>query len=148
MKWAKRDTAFVSRADSPSISSVSTARDSTRVEGRESTTHDIEFNSTPALGLADAKTTKEIFDIRMKHDHDQPELHRHLEHRHDTELPKGRDRVRNTYDESIRQYLHTTYRFGDYVIKYCQVPTSETQKKLYEETIKPEHSADILHKWL
>lgn len=29
-------------------------------------THDIEFNGTPALDLADAKTTKEIIHLRIK----------------------------------------------------------------------------------
>ena len=40
------------------------------------------------------------------------------------------------------------YRFGDYVMKYCLVPSSETQKKLYDELIKPEDGSDILHRWL
>lgn len=117
-------------------------------EGEGLTTHDIEFNSTPALDLADAKTTKEIVNLRMKHGDNQPELYRHLECRHDTELQKGRDRIHNTHLESTRQYSQTAYRFGDYVIKYCLVPTGETQKKLYEETIKPEDGDDILHRWL
>lgn len=117
-------------------------------EGEGLTTHDIEFNSTAALDLADAKTTKEIVDLRMKHGNNQPELYRHLECRHDTELQKGRDRIHNTHLESTRQYSQTPYRFGDYVIKYCLVPTGETQKKLYNETIKPEDGDDILHRWL
>jgi hypothetical protein len=56
--------------------------------------------------------------------------------------------VRNTHLESTRQYSQTAYRFGDYVAKYCLVPNSETQRKLYEETVKPEHGDEILHKWL
>ncbi len=117
-------------------------------EGEGLTTHDIEFNSTPALDLADAKTTKEIVDLRMKHGDNQPELYRHLECRHDIELQKGRDRIHNTHMESTRQYSQTTYRFGDYVINFCLVPTGETQKKLYNETIKPDDGDDILHRWL
>lgn len=35
--------------------------------GKDVPTHDIEFNSTPALDLADAKTTKEIIDLRIKY---------------------------------------------------------------------------------
>jgi hypothetical protein len=33
-------------------------------------------------------------------------------------------------------------------MKYCLVPNSETQRKLYEETVKPEDGSDILHCWL
>jgi hypothetical protein len=113
------------------------------------TSQDIEFNSTPALDLADAKTTKEIIDLRINYGGDQKELYKRLEARPDTDLQKFRDSVRNTHLESTRQYSQTAYRFGDYVAKYCLVPSSETQKKLYEETVKPqEHDSDILSKWL
>ena len=112
------------------------------------TSQDIEFNSTPAIDLADAKTTKEIIDLRMKYGGDKKELYKRLEARPDTDLQKFRDTVRNTHMESTRQYSQTAYRFGDYVAKYCLVPNSETQKKLYEETVKPEDSSDILSKWL
>jgi hypothetical protein len=33
-------------------------------------------------------------------------------------------------------------------MKYCFVPNSETQRKLYDETVRPEDSSDILHRWL
>ncbi|KAL8635349.1 MAG: hypothetical protein Q9228_007148 [Teloschistes exilis] len=111
-------------------------------------TQDIEFNSTPALDLADAKTTREIIDLRIKYGNNQPELYKQLEARKDTELQKYRDTVRNTHLESTRQYSQTAYRFGDYVAKYCLVPSSETQKKLYEETVKPADGSDILSRWL
>ncbi|KAG7001437.1 hypothetical protein G7Y79_00031g065520 [Physcia stellaris] len=117
--------------------------------GKDVPTHDIEFNSTPALDLADAKTTKEIIDLRIKYGGNQPELYKRLDARDDTQLQKARDTVRNTHLESTRQYSQTAYRFGDYVAKYCLVPSSETQKKLYDETVKPEeHESDILSKWL
>ena len=116
--------------------------------GKDIPTHDIEFNSTPALDLADAKTTREIIDLRINYGTDQTELYKHLEARPDTDLQKARDKVRNTHVESIRQYSQTAYRYGDYVVKYCIVPSSETQKKLYEETVKPEDGSDILHRWL
>lgn len=67
--------------------------------GKDFDTQDIEFNSTAALDLADAKTTKEIIDLRMKYGGDQPELYKHLEARKDTDLQKGRDKVRNTHLE-------------------------------------------------
>ena len=117
-------------------------------EGKDVPTHDIEFNSTPALDLADAKTTKEIIDLRIKYGNNQPELYKHLDARKDTALQKARDQVRNTHLESTRQYSQTAYRYGDYVIKYCLVPNSETQKKLYDETVKPDDGSDILHRWL
>ena len=113
------------------------------------TSQDIEFNSTPALDLADAKTTKEIIGLRINYGNDQKELYKHLEARPDTDLQKFRDSVRNTHLESTRQYSQTAYRFGDYVAKYCLVPSSATQKKLYEETVKPDSDpSDILHLWL
>ncbi|KAL8747736.1 MAG: hypothetical protein Q9190_000435 [Brigantiaea leucoxantha] len=117
--------------------------------GADTPTQDIEFNSTPAIDLADAKTTREIIDLRIKYGHDRSELYKHLESRPDTTLQKFRDTVRNTHLESTRQYSQTAYRFGEFVAKYCLVPSSETQKKLYEETVKPEqHDSDILSKWL
>ena len=111
-------------------------------------TQDIEFNSTPALDLADAKTTKEIIGLRIKYGGDPKELYKHLEQRDDTELQKARDLVRNTHLGSTRQYSQTAYRFGDYVVKYTLIPESETQKKMYEQTVRPEDGDDILHRWL
>jgi hypothetical protein len=111
-------------------------------------TQDIEFNSTPALDLATAKVTREIIDLRIKYGHDQEELRRQLEKRDDTELQTARDKVRNTHLSSTRQYSQTAYRFGDYVMKYCLVPSSDTQRRLYEETVRPEDGSDILHRWL
>jgi len=34
------------------------------------------------------------------------------------------------------------------VCKYALVPNSETQKKLWDETIRPDDGEDILHRWL
>ncbi|KAH7061455.1 catalase-like domain-containing protein [Macrophomina phaseolina] len=116
--------------------------------GAGTPTQDIEFNSTPVIDLADAKTTREIIDLRIKYGNSQPELYKHLEARNDTDLQKARDAVRNTHLESTRQYSQTAYRFGDYVMKYCLVPSSETQRKLYDETVKPTDGSDILHRWL
>ncbi|KAL9084190.1 MAG: hypothetical protein Q9165_008176 [Trypethelium subeluteriae] len=116
--------------------------------GKDIPTQDIEFNSTPAIDLANAKVTREIIGLRIAHGNDKAKLYEELEKRDDTELQKARDGVRNTHLESTRQYSQTAYRFGDYVIKYCLVPSSETQRKLYEETVRPEHGSDILHRWL
>ncbi|KAF2233786.1 heme-dependent catalase [Viridothelium virens] len=116
--------------------------------GKDFPTQDIEFNSTPALDLANAKVTREIIGLRIAHGNDKAKLYEELEKRDDTELQQARDGVRNTHLESTRQYSQTAYRFGDYVIKYCLVPSSETQRKLYEETVRPEHGSDILHRWL
>lgn len=116
--------------------------------GKEFPTQDIEFNSTPALDLATAKVTREIIDLRIKYGGDPKVLQEHLAKRDDTELQRGRDQVRQTHLESTRQYSQVAYRFGDYVMKYCLVPSSETQTKLYDEVIKPEDGSDILHRWL
>ena len=51
--------------------------------------------------------------------------------------------------QSTRQYSQSAYRFGDYVVKYSLVPSSETQKRLEEETVKPDsHPDHILRDWL
>jgi len=117
--------------------------------GKDFPTQDIEFNSTPALDLANAKVTKEIIGLRMQHGLHGKAIEDAVAKRDDVALQMGRYQVRNTHLESTRQYSQTAYRFGDYVIKYCLVPSSETQKKLFDETIKPdEQESDILHKWL
>ncbi|KAF2227296.1 catalase-like domain-containing protein [Elsinoe ampelina] len=116
--------------------------------GADLPTQDIEFNSTPALDLADAKTTKEIIALRIAHGANQSELYKHLEARPDTDLQKGRDKVHNTHLSSTRQYSQTAYRFGDYVIKYCLVPSTPTQQKMFSETVRPDHTDDVLHHWL
>lgn len=117
-------------------------------DGKEFPTQDIEFNSTPALDLATAKVTREIIDLRIAHGAEPDVLQKKLAERDDTELQTARDKVRVTHLESTRQYSQTPYRFGDYVIKYTLVPSSETQKKLYDETVRPEDGSDILHRWL
>ncbi|PIA92542.1 hypothetical protein CB0940_05119 [Cercospora beticola] len=114
-------------------------------------TQDIEFNSTPAIELADAKTTREIFDIRMGLGTllETKEMIQELEKRSDTELQKARFQVPNPHLASLRQYSQTAYRFGDYVFKYCLVPNTETQTKLADQMIKPEaHESDQHHRWL
>ena len=50
------------------------------------TSQDIEFNSTPALDLADAKTTKEIIGLRINYGGDKKEMYKQLEARPDTDL--------------------------------------------------------------
>lgn len=113
------------------------------------TAHDIEFNSTAAIDLADAKTTREIIDLRIEYGHDKTELYKRLESRKDTDLQKARDQVPNTHLEATRQYSQSAYRFGDYVAKYSLVPNTETQRRLYDETVKPDqHDPDILSQWL
>ena len=53
-------------------------------DGKDYPTQDIEFNSTPALDLANAKTTREIVDLRIKYGSNQLELYKHLDARDDT----------------------------------------------------------------
>lgn len=67
--------------------------------GKEYPTQDIEFNSAPAIELADAKTTKEIFELRIKYGDNQKELYKHLEARKDADLQKARDQVPNKHLE-------------------------------------------------
>ncbi|KAI9753252.1 MAG: cell division control protein [Chaenotheca gracillima] len=117
-------------------------------EGQGIPTQDFEFNSTPALDLADAKTTREIIDLRIKYGSNQPELYKHLEARKDTELQKARDSVHNTHMESIRYYSQTAYRFGDYIAKFALVPAGETQKRLYDEVVSKSDPSDILSEWM
>lgn len=117
-------------------------------DGQAFPTQDIEFNSTPALDLADARTTRDILGLRMKCGSNQSEYHRHLESRHDTELQKARDAVRNIHLVSTRWYSQTAYRFGDYIMKYSLIPSTEIQQKLGEKQVGPEDEDDVLHRWL
>lgn len=109
-------------------------------------TQDIEFNSTPAIELADAKTTKEILQLRLAHGSDPQELYRKYEERSDTELQKARDQVPNTPLQSIKWYSQTAYRFGDYVVKYRLVPATETQEAEggKKESISESSEPDVL----
>lgn len=117
--------------------------------GKDLPTHDIEFNSAPALELADAKTTREIMGLRIKYHDDPAELQRYLSIRKDAELQKARDKIHNTHLSSHRHYSQTPYRFGDYVIKYSLTPSTETQKKQYSETVNfNQHANDVLSDWL
>lgn len=64
-------------------------------------------------------------------------------------MQKARDQVRDTHLEPIRYYSQTAFRFGEYVAKFALIPSSDTQKKLFEETVKPdEHDSQILSTWL
>lgn len=117
--------------------------------GKDVPTQDFEFNSTPAIELATARVTREIFDIRMKVGDDMDAMNKELEARDDTELQKARFKVRNSHLASFRQYSQSAYRFGDYVMKYSLVPNTTTQENLYNDEVKPdEHESDILHRWL
>lgn len=113
-------------------------------------TQDIEFNSAPAIELADAKTTREIFDLRMRYGDDPEELQRRLSRRADADLQKARDAIPVTHLESMRLYSQTAYRFGDYVFKYSLSPSTQTQQSLGRETIErnDDRGPDILHRWL
>ncbi|KAM0327442.1 hypothetical protein ACHAQA_005730 [Verticillium albo-atrum] len=97
--------------------------------------------------LADAKTTKEIIDLRMKYGADPVELDKHIGARDDKELQRARTQVWNTHLESTRFYSQTAYRFGDYVVKYNLVPSSEVQKKRAKESVDG-HPDGVLHEWL
>lgn len=43
--------------------------------GRDYSTQGIEFNSTPAFELADAKPTREVLGIRLMYDNDKAEMY-------------------------------------------------------------------------
>lgn len=67
--------------------------------GKDCPTQDIEFNSAPAIELADARTTREIFELRLKYGDDKKELYKHYEARKDANLQKARDQVPNKHLE-------------------------------------------------
>lgn len=51
--------------------------------------------------------------------------------------------------QSIRFYSQTAYRYGSFVVKYCLVPSTETQRKQYEQNVnRDQHPNDILSEWL
>lgn len=104
--------------------------------GADLATQDIEFSSTPAIELADAKTTREIFSLRCAHaGDDQANLDRELEKRSDTDLQKARDQVPNTPLQGLTWHGQTAYRFGNWMCKYRLVPESEEQKRAAGEEL-------------
>lgn len=115
--------------------------------GRDLPTQDIEFNSTPAIDLADAKTTREIFDLRLEHGVDTPELKAELRKRDDAELQLGRYNLPLTHLAAVRQYSQTAFRFGEYVMKFAIEPASEAQAAVASKEVGPEDEEDTLHKW-
>lgn len=120
-------------------------------DGKNIPTHDIEFNSAPVIDLKDAKTTREIVELRLKHGYPakRDTLYQALDKRPDGELQKARDNLKNTHLESTRFYSQTAYRFGDYVVKYSLIPDTDTQRQLAEETVNPDqHPSSILSEWL
>lgn len=100
-------------------------------------TQDIEFNSTPALGQADAKTTREIIDLRIKYGNNQLELYKHLEQSPDTDLQKYKG-YRSQHSPGVHQaVLIDCISLWRFYRKVLLGPNTETQRKLYEETVKP-----------
>ncbi|KAF2184483.1 hypothetical protein K469DRAFT_739491 [Zopfia rhizophila CBS 207.26] len=92
----------------------------------------------PALDLADAKTTREIIDLKFKYGGHQTELYKHLKTKRNIDLHKARDQVCNTHLEATRQYSQTA----------CLLGIIETRRRLYDETVRLEDGDDILHRWL
>jgi hypothetical protein len=117
--------------------------------GKDTPTQDFEFNNTPAIELANAKVTREIFDIRLKVGDDKDAMDRELEARDDTDLQKARFKVPNKHLATYRQYSQSAFRFGDYVFKFSIVPSAETQLLLGDKSVQPDRDGeDLLHKWL
>ncbi|OCK83653.1 hypothetical protein K432DRAFT_466279, partial [Lepidopterella palustris CBS 459.81] len=65
-------------------------------------------------------------------------------------LQKARDSVRNTHLQSTRQYSQNAYIFGNCIMKYSLLPSTATQRELYNETVKLDDEGGdyLLHRWL
>lgn len=111
--------------------------------GKDFPTQDIEFNSTPAIDLADAKTTKEILCLRLKSGYNTKEQGSKIEERSDKQLQQARNQVLNQHLESITLYSQTAY----YVVKYRLVPDTPAQQKRREEVVDTQPDG-VLHEWL
>jgi len=111
-------------------------------------THDIEFNSAPAIELRDAKTCAQIFGLRTKHGDDQAALDADLRKRDDYELQDARNHIPNKHVAVLRQYSQSALRHGDFIAKYSLVPSSETLKSFNTSKVQQEHSAHVLREWL
>lgn len=115
--------------------------------GKDYDTQDVEFNSTPAIDLADAKTTKEIVDLRIRYRDDREGHDKAICARTDAALQQAREQVPNKRLECTTFYGQTAYRYGDYVMKYRIVPVSEGQKKRDGDRVNGQEDG-ILHEWL
>lgn len=118
-----------------------------RQDGKDPKTHDMEFNSAPAIELGSAKVCKEIIGLRLEHGHDPNALDNALKQRDDYEVQDARNHLPNVNLVSHRQYSQSAFRFGDYVAKFALVPTSQAQKDSQKEVSK-EDGPHVLKKWL
>lgn len=107
-------------------------------------TLNIEFNSTPAIELADARTKQRGLGyspvVRRQQARDVQALS-------PIELQLSRDKVANKHPESMRWHSQSTRHFGDDIMKYTLVPSTVTQRKQAEQAVKQEDSNGILHRW-
>lgn len=109
-----------------------------RQDGKDPRTQDLEFNNAPAIELGNARVTRDIIGLRLKHSDDASALQAELKKRDDYAVQKARDEIPNTPLVAHRQYSQAAMRFGDYVAKLALVPVGDTQKALEAKELPEE----------
>lgn len=120
-----------------------------RQDNRDPETQDFEFNSAPALELGNARTCRDIIALRLKHGGDNQGLDADLKKRDDYKVQNARNVAPNVHLIAQRQYSQSAIRYGDYVVKYRLLPTSDAQKALANKTVsESDKGTTVLKDWL
>lgn len=120
-----------------------------RKDTKDPETQDFEFNSSPFLELGNARTCRDIIALRLLHGSDSKGLDEDLKKRDDYKVQNARNVAPNNHLAAQRQYSQSAIRYGDYVVKYRLLPTSDAQKALANKEVgENDHGNTVLKDWL
>lgn len=120
-----------------------------RKDMKDPETQDFEFNSCAFLELGNARTCRDIIALRLLHGADGKGLDADLRKRDDFKIQNARNVAPNVHLAAQRQYSQAAIRYGDHVVKYRILPTSDAQKALADKTVGDHDKGTTVHRdWL
>ncbi|TKY84982.1 hypothetical protein EX895_006062 [Sporisorium graminicola] len=120
-----------------------------RQDMKDPETQDFEFNSCAFLELGNARTCRDVIALRLLHGADNQALDADLKKRPDYKVQNARNVAPNVHLAAQRQYSQAAIRYGDHVVKYRLLPTSDAQKELASKTVgENDHGNTVLKDWL
>ncbi|GAC97117.1 hypothetical protein PHSY_004701 [Pseudozyma hubeiensis SY62] len=120
-----------------------------RQDGKDPQTQDFEFNSCAFLELGNARTCRDIIALRLLHGADGKGLDEDLRKREDYKVQNARNVAPNVHLVAQRQYSQAAIRYGDHVVKYRLLPTSDAQLALTNKTVTENDKGNtVLKDWL
>ncbi|GAC72633.1 hypothetical protein PANT_7c00194 [Moesziomyces antarcticus T-34] len=123
--------------------------DKLRKDGKDPETQDFEFNSCAFLELGNARTCRDIIALRLLHGSNSTQLDGELKKRDDYKVQNARNVAPNIHLVAQRQYSQAAIRYGDYVVKYRLLPTSNEQQALQHKTVaETDKGTTVLKDWL